>query len=69
MYPESSPSATPRNREAATAQTITATAVRVPQITRESTSKPVTVVPSGWAADGGRWVPKASPSAAVSAKP
>ena len=48
---------------------MTATAVRVPQITRESTSKPVTVVPSGWAADGGCWVPKGVPSAAVWAKP
>src|SRR5699024_5114127 len=55
--------------EAATAQAITATEVRVPQITRESTSKPVTVVPRGWAADGGCWVPKRTPSDPVSAKP
>lgn len=41
------------NSDATTARQITATAVRVPQMTRLRTSNPETVVPSRCAADGG----------------
>src|SRR5690606_20779336 len=41
---------------------ITSRAVCAPQMTRESTSKPDTVVPSGFRAFGACWVPKDTPS-------
>ena len=53
--------------DARTAATITSTAVRVPQMTRLITSKPLTVVPHGWADDGACWVPKFTPASAVCA--
>src|SRR5699024_11642479 len=46
---------------------MTATAVRVPQITREKTSNPDTVVPQILVEDGGCWVPKEPNSAEVCA--
>ena len=53
--------------DAATAATMTATAVRVPQITREKTSNPETVVPQILVEEGGCWVPKDPNSAEVCA--
>src|SRR5699024_991308 len=47
---------------------MTATAVRVPQITREKTSNPETVVPQILVEDGGCWVPKDPNSAEGCAK-
>src|SRR5699024_4509543 len=57
-----------RIMDAATAAIITATAVRVPQITREKTSNPETVVPQILVSDGGCWVPKEPNSAEVCAQ-
>src|SRR5699024_5540095 len=53
--------------DAATAATMTATAVRVPQITREKTSNPETVVPQIVVEEGGCWVLKDPGSAEVCA--
>jgi len=64
-YPESSPSSTPTKMESSTATTMTISAVRVPQMTRESTSYPPTVVPSRWSPPGGTWAPN-RPSASRS---
>ena len=47
--------------ERTTARRITSTAVRVPKMTRDSTSVPPTVVPNQWAAEGASWLPKRTP--------
>ena len=51
----------PRKIENTIAQMITSSAVWAPQITRDSTSKPLTVVPRRFVAFGGCCVPKSWP--------